>query len=63
MGHLVGVAQLGHGGRAVAAADDGDGVGIGQGLGHGPGALGKGGELKDAHGPVPDHGASVEGIF
>ena len=32
MGHLVGIAQLGHSRRAVAAADDGDGVGLGQGL-------------------------------
>ena len=59
MGHLVGVAQLLHSGRAVAAADDGDGVGLAQGLGHGLGALGEGGELKHAHGAVPDDGAGV----
>ena len=57
MGHLVGEAQLGHSGRAVAAADDGDGVRLGQGLGHGPGALSEISKLKYAHGPVPDDGA------
>ena len=59
MGHLVGVAQLLHGSRRVAAADDGDGVALTQGLGHGLGAGGEGGELKHAHGPVPDDGAGI----
>ena len=57
--HLVGVAQLLDGSRAVAAADDGDGAGLGQGLGHGLGAGGELVELKHAHGAVPDHGARV----
>ena len=59
MGHLVGIAQLLHRSRAVAAADDGDGGGLTQGLGHGLGALGKGGELEHAHRAVPDDGARV----
>ena len=59
MGHFVGVAKLGHGGRGVTAAHNGDGVGLGQGLGHSPGALGKGGDLKHAHGAVPDNGAGL----
>ena len=59
MGHLVGVAQLLHSRRAVAAADDGDGVRTAQGLGHSLSALGEGRELKDAHGAVPDDGARV----
>ena len=59
MGHLVGIAQLGHRGRAVAAAHNGDRVGISQSLGQGAGALGKGRELKHAHGAVPDHGARI----
>ena len=59
MGHAVGVAQLSHGRRAVAAAHDGDGAALSQRLGQRAGALGKGGEFKHAHGPVPDHGARV----
>ena len=59
MGHLVGVAQLLHSRRAVAAADDGDGVRTAQGLGHSLSTLGEGRELKDAHGAVPDDGARV----
>ena len=59
MGHLVGIAQLLHSRGAVAAADDGDGVGLAEGLSHGLSTLGKGGELKHAHGAVPNHGAGV----
>ena len=59
MGDLVGKAHLLHGCRAVAAAHDGDGAAVGQSLGHGTGALGKGVELKHAHGAVPHHGAGA----
>ena len=57
--HLVCEAGLLHGSDGVAAAHDGDGAGggdVSQGLGDGVGALGEGGELEDAGGPVPDHG-------
>ena len=57
--HLVGVAQLLHSGCAVTAADDGDGVGLAEGFCHGFGALGESGELKHAHGAVPDDGAGI----
>ena len=59
MGHPVGVAQLGHRRGGVAPAHDGHGAALGQSPGQGTGALGKGGELKDAHGAVPDDGARV----
>ena len=59
MGHLVGVTQLLHSSSAVAAADDGDGGSLAQSLGHSLGALGEGGELKHAHGAIPDDGTRV----
>ena len=56
MGHLVSIAQLLHSRSRVAAADDGDGGGLAESLGHSLGAHSKGGELKHAHGAVPDNG-------
>ena len=57
MRDLVGEAELLGGRRAVAAADDGHGAALGERLRHGLGAVGKGRELENAHGAVPDDGA------
>ena len=56
MAHLSRKAELVHGRRGVAAADDGHGAGIGHGLRHGAGAFRQLGIFKHAHGAVPDHG-------
>ena len=59
MCHLVGIAQLLHSRRAIAATHNGNSVCLAQRLGHGPGTHGKLIKLKHAHRPVPDNRAGV----
>ena len=54
--HLVGIAQLHHGSRAVTAADDRGGVCFSQGFRYRLGAGGQNRVLEHAHGAVPHNG-------
>ncbi|MPN05485.1 hypothetical protein SDC9_152736 [bioreactor metagenome] len=56
MRHLAGIAELFDCGSGIAAANDGRALALGTGRRNPLGPLGKRGELKHAHGAVPDDG-------